>query len=171
MMKDKLNEVILYLCGKKIGTTKLIKLIYLADLEFYNSFGRTITSARYQKYHYGPYSFDIKEQIDALKEKGYITVTEKKTASGNTARLIECNDGAKKFSNLSGDEKMVLNEIHKKWVNQPTEKLVTYAKSTQPYVNSVEHDGTIRFEDIKLKKLLKKQLKANEDLLIHLSQK
>jgi len=75
-MPDKLRDVIYYLINK-LGSiesrTKLVKLIYLADVEAKEKFGRTITGLTYIYHFYGPYAPEIIETAlemdgDEIKE-------------------------------------------------------------------------------------------------------
>ena len=46
--------------------TKLMKLIFLVDYEYYKRHGRTFTGSTYIKYFYGPFSMEIVEIIDEM---------------------------------------------------------------------------------------------------------
>ena len=63
-MHDKVRDVIYYLVNK-LGfiesRTKLVKLLYLADVEAKNKTGNTITGLTYVYHFYGPYSPQIIE--------------------------------------------------------------------------------------------------------------
>jgi len=65
-MDDKLRDVIYYLISK-LGVvesrTKLIKLIYLADVEAKKKLGKTITGLTYVYHFYGPYTHEIVEKV------------------------------------------------------------------------------------------------------------
>ncbi len=45
--------------GVSVGTTKLVKLFYLIDHEYYRWHRRTLTDAPWQFYHYGPYCEEL----------------------------------------------------------------------------------------------------------------
>ena len=51
--------------GVGFGKTKLVKLLYLIDVENYRRRGATISGLTWRFYHYGPYAFEIDT---ALKE-------------------------------------------------------------------------------------------------------
>jgi hypothetical protein len=48
-----------------LGTTKLVKLFYLIDHEFYRWHRRTLTDATWVFYHYGPYCEDLVQTAQA----------------------------------------------------------------------------------------------------------
>jgi len=64
LINKKLCSIICFLIKKSkfLGKTKLIKLLYLADYEFYKNCNREISGTTvYIKWDYGPYSPDIEE--------------------------------------------------------------------------------------------------------------
>ncbi len=42
-----------------LGVTRLVKLLYLLDVEHYRRFGRRFTDLDWVFYHYGPYAFEL----------------------------------------------------------------------------------------------------------------
>jgi uncharacterized phage-associated protein len=44
-----------------IGKTKLIKILYLLEVEYYRSFQKRLTDLEWQFYHYGPYPIGIEK--------------------------------------------------------------------------------------------------------------
>lgn len=63
MNLDLVRRLVLYLVDQlqdrelPISTIRLIKLLYLIDLEYYNRHGETLTGIEWVKYKYGPYFF------------------------------------------------------------------------------------------------------------------
>lgn len=49
----------------QIGRTKLVKMLYLLDCEYYRYVGRTLTGADWIFHHYGPYARDLVEAVEA----------------------------------------------------------------------------------------------------------
>lgn len=52
--------------GAGFGKTKLVKLLYLIDVENYRRRRKTLSGLEWRFYHYGPYAFEIDEALDAL---------------------------------------------------------------------------------------------------------
>ena len=48
------------------GKTKLVKLLYLIDVENYRRRRRTLSGLEWRFYHYGPYAFEIDEALEEL---------------------------------------------------------------------------------------------------------
>lgn len=49
------------------GKTKLVKLLYLMDVENYRRHRTTISGLEWRFYHYGPYAFEIDDALDELE--------------------------------------------------------------------------------------------------------
>ncbi len=48
------------------GKTKLVKLLYLIDVENYRRRRKTLSGLEWRFYHYGPYAFEIDEALEEL---------------------------------------------------------------------------------------------------------
>jgi hypothetical protein len=70
-----LNDIVEYVMSKLVdirasfGKTKLVKLLYLIDIESYRRYSRRLTGLDWLFYHYGPYALEIDQalkQIDLI---------------------------------------------------------------------------------------------------------
>ena len=52
--------------GAGFGKTKLVKLLYLMDVENYRRRQETISGLEWCFYHYGPYAFEIDSALNEL---------------------------------------------------------------------------------------------------------
>ena len=72
MTSDLLNQIITHLvvelrdAGASVGKTKLVKLLYLIDVENWRRRQKTLTGLEWQFYHYGPYAFEIDDALEEL---------------------------------------------------------------------------------------------------------
>lgn len=71
--------------GIGFGKTKLVKLIYLVDVENYRARRKTLTGAEWVFHHYGPYSFAIDE---ALAELDFDIPQESASTVGGRAAIV-----------------------------------------------------------------------------------
>jgi hypothetical protein len=76
--ESKLCELILYIVRKsdgdrKLGTTKLLKLLAYSDFEAYRRLGQPITGASYRKLPHGPAPRQAPEVIEILEERGELS--------------------------------------------------------------------------------------------------
>jgi len=63
--------------------TKLMKLVFLVDYEYYRRYKRTLTGATYVKYFYGPFSKEIAEILDEMVAHDLIQMESGISSSGN----------------------------------------------------------------------------------------
>ena len=47
----------------ELSKTKLVKLLYLIDVEHYRRFRKTLTDLTWYFYHYGPYAFELESVL------------------------------------------------------------------------------------------------------------
>lgn len=95
VLNSLITHIIVELSEKGIGfgKTKLVKLVYLADVENYRARRRTLTGAEWVFHHYGPYAFEIDE---ALAELDYdIPQESAQTAGGRAAIALKPMRGVK----------------------------------------------------------------------------
>lgn len=112
-----------------ISTIRLVKLLYLVDLECYRQRYETLTGIDWVKHHYGPYFFALPEVLDSVKldlepeevltERGRgvtYTVYEPQDISDVVSFATECR----------------INEIIKAWAYEDLEDLLKYVYGTLP---------------------------------------
>lgn len=79
--------------GIGFGKTKLVKLIYLVDVENYRARRKTLTGLEWIFHHYGPYAFEIDK---ALAELAFdIPQESAATAGGHAATVFKPSGGVK----------------------------------------------------------------------------
>ena len=89
MSNPVLNNLIVHTIAKLVdmqavfAKTKLVKLLYLVDVENYRRSRRTLSGLHWYFYHYGPYAFEIDDALDELS----LDVPQEsiKTGSGHNA--------------------------------------------------------------------------------------
>jgi hypothetical protein len=69
-------------CGRPVGKTRVMKLLYLADYESRRYLGRPISAIPYVWYHYGPYDKRFDSWLTTLKEHGVVTERDLTTVPG-----------------------------------------------------------------------------------------
>ena len=71
-MPEMLRELIRYIVTKvldqegTLGTTRLVKLLYLIDVEYYHRHRKLLTDLKWAFYRYGPYAFEIPDVLRSL---------------------------------------------------------------------------------------------------------
>jgi hypothetical protein len=84
-----LHYVISVVPPDQLGATKLAKIVWFSDIEYYRLHGETITkSDNYQRKDQGPLHVDFYRAIDALKEASKITERTATTTAGPRREYI-----------------------------------------------------------------------------------
>lgn len=78
---SKLRTLVHYVCHKapnprKLGKTKLNKILFFSDVEAYLSLGQPITGEEYVKHQYGPVSRHLDDVLRELEAERLIAVSE-----------------------------------------------------------------------------------------------
>ena len=78
--KDKFKTLVHYICDicdtSQLGSTKLNKILWYSDIEYYLLKGKSITNEKYIKREFGPVPSHILEIIDELKSEKKLAVKE-----------------------------------------------------------------------------------------------
>lgn len=114
-----------------IGTTKLVKLFYLIDCEFYRWHGKTLTEAPWIFYHFGPYS----EELVAVAHKTFGIETrakdefeEAKSFRGYQIKSWHSDPIEKAHFNIRG----VVDSVYQKWAGLDLESLLDHVYFETP---------------------------------------
>lgn len=150
-----LENTITYICAKSPGTcsTKLMKLLYLIDLEYFREFNKTLTGIKHKSYYYGPFSFDVQRCLESLFAKGILASERLYTWKGRIANIITPKIKETAVS-LPPEGKKIIDRVLQQWKNRSVDEIVEYAKSTVPFLSAQFN------EDISFK---------NDDLIEHLA--
>lgn len=131
------EQIILYLVRRlekssaPVGRTRIMKLLYLADLVAKYRLGKTITGSRYFYHFFGPYSDEIQNAIISLTKKGLLLDNPILTNVGQ-AHDYKTNLTKAPSLPLTLKEKTILDEIIAKFGKKPLEKLIKTAYQTPP---------------------------------------
>jgi len=91
--REKLDNLILFFAGNSkittLGTTKLYKLLFFADVFHLRDFGHTITSSEYIKYPHGPVPSKGEKALKSLKKENAIVVTRKQLGNDRELHQIK----------------------------------------------------------------------------------
>jgi uncharacterized phage-associated protein len=132
-----LQNTITYLCFKvrTISQTKLMKLVYLANVYHMEQYGSPLADISFKHWHYGPYSAEVDSEIEKLYGEGILKAKMCKTRSGHDAEVPTPN--VKSTTVQLPDEAIaVLDEIIEDWGNASTSDIVTFAKTSLPFVGT-----------------------------------
>jgi len=107
------------------GKTKLVKLLYLIDVEFHRLYSRKLTELEWIFFHYGPYTHTIDDVLRQLDLD--IPQEEVLTASGHKAKIFKPpREIHSEFENSSGAEKYLVDRVINQWGLEELNPLLSY---------------------------------------------
>jgi hypothetical protein len=112
--------------------TRLIKLLYLAEVEHYKHFQSRLTNLRWQFYHYGPYASEIEQVLGSPDiEETFFYLKDGK--HGSQYGLVEDErDGS-----VPSELRRVIDYIVKDWGETDLNKLLDYVYfETEPMIDA-----------------------------------
>jgi hypothetical protein len=135
-----LSKLILYIVhqvgdlGGYVTTIRLVKFLYLIDLEHYRRYGRILTGLNWQFHLYGPYAFELPEIGRRL---GFNLEREEfVTAIGRHGTIFRVPEPQDFPTSLSFGAETVVNGILKVWADQETDNLLYYVyHRTEPLLS------------------------------------
>ena len=116
-----------------LSTTRLMKLLYLAEVYHKELYGERLTDADFVSWDYGPFSVDVLRAEERLLAAGLIDLDRCQTRGGHTASVPRprVKIGGLRLSDSAGE---VLRLVLLEWGKKDTDELVAFAKQTLPYV-------------------------------------
>jgi hypothetical protein len=123
------------------GKTKLVKLLYLIDVEYQRRFSRKLTGLDWVFYHYGPYSPAIDEilkQIDLdIPQEDVVT------ASGHPAKIFKPSKYIdSEFEYSTGAAKPIVDRVINQWGFEELNPLLSYVYfHTEPMMDANRGDS------------------------------
>lgn len=141
MDERQLQQLILYIVsqvddfGGYVTTIRLVKFLYLIDLEHYRRYGRILTGLDWQFYHYGPYAFTL-PQIGA--SIGYRLDREEFESAGKQGVRFRPTEEYPFPRSLGIHVKNLVDLVLEVWAEQETSILLDYVyRRTEPMEDAV----------------------------------
>lgn len=132
-----LENIITYFCFKAnpLSLRKLTKLVYLADVYYYQDCGQRLTEVPFKHYRYGAWSPEIGETLEELYEKGIIEEHVVETREGNLASVPRPAID-RTTVDLSEDALRAIEMVLGDFGSAPPDVVVDYTKKTLPFLNT-----------------------------------
>ncbi len=148
----KFNDLIFYLVAKfgdrGVVETKLMKLLYFSEANYYERRNRTISGIAYFKNNYGP-TPDFKvlqETLSSLKD--FIKV-EKKTFNKRKIKIFRVINKDYSYGNLEEDERQEIDKTFDLYGDLPSDQLSKLSHLDPPFLAS---DKEILFRYVRHRK-------------------
>jgi len=140
---------------RSIGKTRLVKLIYLVEVEFYRIYQKRLTNLEWKFFHFGPYPLEIQEILGSLEfEKEEIDL-----ASGKVFFKYSMSFDEPVESYVSSDVGRLVTNIVKEWGDANLNRLLDYVYfETEPMVDAkrgyiLDFSKILLWKETKIKKI------------------
>jgi hypothetical protein len=123
--------------GASAAKTKLLKLLYLTDVEHYRSNGRLLTGWHWTFHRFGPWAAEYDQVLDSLAAAG--TIELRPTGPGDRdAVLIISNDQRRDLQSLDDvNAQMAMARVLERWARVDLPELLDYVYfETEPMKNA-----------------------------------
>jgi Protein of unknown function (DUF4065) len=144
-MNPKLKELVIAIVsratesGVKVSKTKLLKLLYLFDIEWYRTHQETFTGFDWKFYLLGPWTDEYDPTLDKYEGNG---LEREKTKDSYGTEFIK-TDETVRLRDLfkTRDEEIILEDMIRTWAKVPTEQILDHV-----YFRTEPMDEAIRDE-------------------------
>jgi hypothetical protein len=146
-MNNPLTELVVaivsYVTGHDgyVTKTKLLKLLYLFDVEFYRAHGRTFTGFQWKYFHLGPWTAEFDPLLDDLIKRGSLTERMSTKSDFDTKFLGSSDqiDLRKPFDNYH--DEAILKSILDAWGPSTTGEILDYVYfRTEPMEHGIRNE-------------------------------
>ncbi|MBZ5501272.1 MAG: hypothetical protein LAN59_03390 [Acidobacteriia bacterium] len=147
-MNDRLTELLVaivsYVTERDgyVTKTKLLKLVYLFDVEFYRSHGRIFSGFQWKYFHLGPWTREFDPILDQLVARGELTEdrVERPEFDAKFLRSTGPADLRRPFDNYR--DEAILKELLDTWGPSPTGEILDYVYfRTEPMEHGVRSEN------------------------------
>ncbi len=146
-MNDHLSELLVAIVSYVtehdgyVTKTKLLKLVYLFDVEFYRSHGHTFTGFQWKYFHLGPWTIEFNPLLDQLVSQGALTERVSQRQDYDT-RFLHARGPAnlrKPFDNYQ--DEATLKIILDTWGSSTTGEILDYVYfRTEPMEHGIRNE-------------------------------
>jgi hypothetical protein len=151
-MNPKLRELVIALVSKvresgvKISKTKLLKLLYLFDIEWYRIHGETFTGFNWQFYLLGPWTDEYDPTLDKYEGNG---IDREKTKDHYGTEFISTADTVRlRDLFATREEEIIFEDLVRTWAKVPTEEILNHI-----YFRTEPMDEAVRYEKLDFRKV------------------
>ena len=130
----------------RIGKTALVKLVYLADLEHYRTYGRRITDLHWMFYHYGPYAVELES---AINDNIFVRVFGQRQTGYRFSTSAERGEIQRRFNDeYDSATRRTVDRIVEEWGLEPLNILLDYVYFETEPMQDVERGQSLDFSTV-----------------------
>ena len=128
--------------GGYVTKTKLLKLLYLFDLEFYRAHGRIFTEFQWKYFHLGPWTAEFDPLLDKLISQASLTehVVERPDFDAKFLRSSGSSNLRKPFDSYK--DEAILKSVLDTWGPSPTGEILDHVYfRTEPMEHGIRNEN------------------------------
>jgi len=151
-MNPKLKDLVIAIVsgvlesGSKVSKTKLLKLLYLFDIEWYRTHQQTFTGFDWQFYLLGPWTDEYDPALDKFEGNG---IDREKSKDAYGTEFISTPDTVRPRDLFATrEEEIILEDIVRTWAKVPTEEILNHI-----YFRTEPMDEAVRYEKLDFTKV------------------
>lgn len=130
----------------QISKIRIVKILYLIDIEFYGRYRRTLTHLDWIDWKYGPFAFAINDAVRAL---GYeLEEEEIITRAGQIAKVFRVSEEITIEDMVNFATRVMIQEIIRKWAYEDTIWLLDYVYFETAPMADAQFGHRLSFESI-----------------------
>ena len=119
-------------------TIRLVKFLYLIDIEYFRRYQKLLTGLDWIYYHFGPYAFELPK---IGRRMGYKLEREEFQSGRKTGILFHAKYPQDNLKDFRHNEENLVLKILKVWAEQDTSVLLNYVYNrTEPMINARKGD-------------------------------
>lgn len=136
MNRDLVRRLLLYIIDQlqnmeaPISTTRLVKLLYLVDLEYYRRHSRTLTGIDWVKYKHGPYFFELPNLVRSVSSDLDTDEVLTERGPGFTYRTFTAHDDVTDIMPFSTE--VMIKNILDQWGYEDLKDILDHVYETMP---------------------------------------
>lgn len=120
--------------GGVVLRTRLVKILYLCDVENYRNSRATLTGLDWVRYNYGPFAFELQ---DIGKHMGIDILEESVDFSSGRGFRVSVEESPDPERFLTPSQKLVIDRVLKRWGDENLDALLDYVYcDTEPMRNA-----------------------------------
>lgn len=120
--------------GISVGKTRLVKLLYLLEVEFFREHRRRLTDLKWVFFHYGPYPVGL----DDLLESPDVEILPKRLADGRRFEQVTVADAGRHAAGLDTAVERLARRVVDEWGGLELNRLLNYVYfETEPMMHAV----------------------------------
>lgn len=133
--------------GVSLSKTKLLKLVYLVDLETCRSSGRIATGWDWKFHHFGPWTAEYDSSLEGLSGDGRVSITV--LAGERDTQIIRSNDPSLDAWTIDVSEiRVATRRIVARWLSRDLPEILDYIYFESEPMQGAERGSRLSFESV-----------------------